>query len=371
MWDWSWRGSNNSSKACSSCRLIYHLFILSKQLALRKGNYVSVLVIGGAGYIGSHAARALRRHGYDAIIYDNLSTGYPELAEGFELIVGDVADQKALASALKRVDAIMYFAANSLVPESVSNPRKYYTNNVICGLNMLHSAMDNGVKNVIFSSTCSVYGAPEQSPITEETLKQPCNPYGVTKLTLEHALDAYQKAYGLHYVSLSYFNAAGADESGEIGELHRPETHLIPACLTAILGERKELEVFGDDYPTPDGTCIRDYIHVNDLAEAHVLALKHLEAGKASVAMNLATGRGSSVKEVIQATEDVTGRKVPRRIVPRRAGDPPSLVADPTRAEQVLGWKAQRSLRDMVQTAWDWMHTGRERLLKTVQAASH
>jgi UDP-glucose 4-epimerase len=265
----------------------------------------------------------------------------------------------------------MYFAANSLVPESVKNPRKYFTNNVICGLNMLHTAMDNGVGKVIFSSTCSVYGAPEESPIKEDTLKQPCNPYGVTKLTLEHALDAYEQAYGLHYVALRYFNAAGADESGEIGELHRPETHLIPACLTAILGERKELEVFGDDYPTPDGTCIRDYIHVNDLAEAHVLALKHLEKGKNSAAMNLATGRGSSVKEVITAAEEVTGRKVPRRLVPRRAGDPPSLVADPARAEQVLGWKAQRSLNDMVKTAWNWMHTGRERLLKSVHVESH
>lgn len=332
---------------------------------------MSVLVIGGAGYIGSHAARALRRHGYQVVIYDNLSTGYPELAEGFDLVVGEVADTAKLGGVMKRVDSVMYFAANSLVPESVKNPRKYFTNNVICGLNMLHAAMDSGVGRVIFSSTCSVYGAPEESPIREETLKQPCNPYGVTKLTLEHAMDAYEQAYGLRYVALRYFNAAGADESGEIGELHRPETHLVPACLTAILGERKELEVFGDDYPTPDGTCIRDYIHVNDLAEAHVLALKHLEKGKSSVAMNLATGRGSSVKEVINAAEEVTGRKVPRRLVPRRAGDPPSLVADPARAEQVLGWKAQRSLNDMVQTAWNWMHTGRERLLKSVHAASH
>jgi len=338
---------------------------------VQKGNHVSVLVIGGAGYIGSHAARALRRHGYEAVIYDNLSTGYRELAEGFELVVGEVADTSKLASVMKQVDSVMYFAANSLVPESVKNPRKYFTNNVICGLNMLHTAMDNGVGKVIFSSTCSVYGEPEESPITEETVKQPCNPYGVTKLLLEHALDAYEQAYGLHYMSLRYFNAAGADESGEIGELHRPETHLIPACLTAILGERKELEVFGDDYPTPDGTCIRDYIHVNDLAEAHVLALKHLETGKSSAAINLATGRGSSVKEVITAAEEVTGRKVPHRLVPRRAGDPASLVADPTRAQQVLGWKAQRSLNDMVQTAWNWMHTGRERLLKSVHAASH
>ena len=336
---------------------------------LRKGDTVSILVIGGAGYIGSHAARALRRHGYDVIIYDNLSTGYPELAEGFELVIGDIADTAKLTSAMKRVQAVMHFAANSLVPESVKNPRKYFRNNVEGGLNMIHAALDNGVSKVIFSSTCSVYGAPEVSPIKEDTLKQPCNPYGVTKLLVEQALEAYEQAYGLRYVSLRYFNAAGADESGEIGELHRPETHLIPACLTAVLGERKELEMFGDDYPTPDGTCIRDYIHVNDLAEAHVLALKHLENGKSSAAMNLATGRGSSVKEVVTAVEEVTGRPVPRKIVPRRAGDPPSLVADPAQAERILGWKAQYSLKDMVQTAWNWMHAGRERLMKSVAAS--
>jgi UDP-glucose-4-epimerase GalE len=329
---------------------------------------VLVLVIGGAGYIGSHAARALRRHGYDVVIYDNLSTGYPELAEGFELVVGEVADTAKLASVMKRVGAVMHFAANSLVPESVKNPRKYFRNNVEGGLNAIHTAMDNSVEKVIFSSTCSVYGAPEKSPITEDTLKQPCNPYGVTKLLVEQALEAYEQAYGLRYVSLRYFNAAGADESGEIGELHRPETHLIPACLTAILGERPELEVFGTDYPTPDGTCIRDYIHVNDLAEAHVLALKHLDAGKNSAVMNLATGRGSSVKEVITAAEKVTGRAVPRVIVPRRPGDPLSLVANPKHAEEVLGWKAQRTLNDMVGTAWKWMHSGRERLLRSVAA---
>jgi UDP-glucose-4-epimerase GalE len=329
---------------------------------------VSVLVIGGAGYIGSHAARALRRHGYNVLIYDNLSTGYPELAEGFEMIVGEALDTPKLAAAMKRVDAVMHFAANSLVPESVRNPRKYYHNNVEGSLNVLHTAMDNGVKNIIFSSTCSVYGAPEESPIREETLKLPCNPYGITKLLVENAMEAYEQAYGLRYVALRYFNAAGADESGEIGELHRPETHLIPACLTAILGEREQLEVFGTDYPTPDGTCIRDYIHVNDLAEAHVLALKYLEKGGKSDAMNLATGRGSSVKEVIAAVEEVTGKKVPRKIVPRRSGDPPSLVAHPAKAEKLLGWKAQRSLNDMVKTAWHWMHTGRERLMKTVAA---
>ncbi len=327
---------------------------------------MSVLVIGGAGYIGSHAARSLRRHGYDVLIYDNLSTGYPELAEGFEMVVGEVADTAKLASAMKRVDAVMHFAANSLVPESVKNPRKYYHNNVEGSLNMLHTAMDSGVKNIIFSSTCSVYGAPKESPIREETMKQPCNPYGITKLLVENAMEAYQQAYGLRYVALRYFNAAGADESGEIGELHRPETHLIPACLTAILGEREQLEVFGTDYPTPDGTCIRDYIHVNDLAEAHVLALKYLEKGGKPDSMNLATGRGSSVKEVITAVEEVTGKQVPRKIVPRRSGDPPSLVADPAKAAKLLGWKPQRSLHDMVKTAWHWMHTGRERLMKSV-----
>jgi UDP-glucose-4-epimerase GalE len=219
---------------------------------------------------------------------------------------------------------------------------------------LLNCALDAGVRRFIFSSTCAVYGIPEKLPITEDTPRRPVNPYGTSKLFFENALEAYDRAYALRYMSLRYFNAAGADESGEIGELHDPETHLIPNALKAVTGEGGELELFGSDYPTPDGTCIRDYIHVNDLAEAHVLALKTLEAGKSSAALNLGTGVGCSVNQVIGMVEEITGSKVPRRVAPRRAGDPPTLVADPARAQAALQWKAKRSLRDIVQTAWQW-----------------
>jgi UDP-glucose-4-epimerase GalE len=320
---------------------------------------LAILVVGGAGYIGSHAARALRRSGYEAIIYDNLSRGHAVLVDGFELIAADIADGDRLAQVMKRVDAVMHFAAHSQVGESVQNPRIYFYNNGELGLALLNCALDAGVRKFIFSSTCAVYGTPEKIPITEDTPRRPVNPYGTSKLFFENALEAYDRAYGLRYMSLRYFNAAGADESGEIGELHDPETHLIPNALKAVTGERGELELFGSDYPTPDGTCIRDYIHVNDLAEAHVLALKALEAGKSSAALNLGTGVGCSVNEVIGMVEEVTGSKVPRRVAPRRAGDPPALVADPVRAQAALQWKATRSLRDIVQTAWQWEQRGR------------
>lgn len=313
-----------------------------------------VLVVGGAGYIGCHAARALRRDGYTAILYDNLSRGHRFLAEGFELIEADIRDQSTLAAALKRVSAVMHFAADSQVGESVQHPRKYFSNNVEGGLALLNSAIEAGIEKFIFSSTCAVYGIPAKSPITEETPRQPVNPYGMSKLFFENALEAYAGAYGLRSVSLRYFNAAGADESGEVGEVHHPETHLIPCALKAITGERGPLEIFGNDYPTPDGTCIRDYIHVNDLAEAHVLGLKHLDVLHGSARYNLGTGRGASVHEVITTIESVAGAKVPLRIGPRRAGDPPQLVADPTCAENTFGWKASRSLLDIVQTAWQW-----------------
>jgi UDP-glucose-4-epimerase GalE len=313
-----------------------------------------VLVVGGAGYIGCHAARALRRNGYTAILYDNLSRGHRFLAEGFELIEADIRDQSVLAGVLKRVSAVMHFAADSQVGESMQHPRKYFSNNVEGGLALLNAAIEAGIEKFIFSSTCAVYGIPARTPITEETPRQPVNPYGMSKLFFENALEAYSGAYGLRSVSLRYFNAAGADESGEIGELHHPETHLIPCALKAITGERGPLEIFGNDYPTPDGTCIRDYIHVNDLAEAHVLGLKHLDVLRGSAGYNLGSGQGASVQEVIATIESVAGAKVPVRIGPRRAGDPPELVADPTRAENALGWKAARSLQDIVQTAWQW-----------------
>jgi UDP-glucose-4-epimerase GalE len=321
---------------------------------------VVVLVIGGAGYIGSHAARELKRAGHEVIIFDNLSTGYEFLAAGFELVKGDMLDAAALGRVLPRADAIMHFAAHAYVGESVTNPRKYFHNNVEGGLSLLNAALDAGVKKIIFSSTCAVYGEPEKVPIDENIPRQPVNPYGVTKLFFEQALEAYDRAYGFRYASLRYFNAAGADESGEIGELHEPETHLIPLALRAAAGLGPELQIFGSDYPTPDGTCVRDYIHVNDLASAHSKALNYLEAGNKSFAANLGTGKGASVQDVISAVEEVTGKRVPHKMVPRRPGDPPELVANPAKAQALLQWKATRGLRDTVATAWNWMERRRE-----------
>jgi len=323
---------------------------------------LAILVTGGAGYIGSHAARALRRSGYEVLIYDNLSSGFHRLAKGFELVEGDIGDETKLRQVLARVDAVMHFAAHAYVGESVENPRKYFRNNVLAALSLLNSTLDAGIRRFVFSSTCAVYGVPAEVPITEQTPREPVNPYGASKLFFENALEAYSRAYGLSSMRLRYFNASGADESGEIGELHEPETHLVPVALAATKEEGLELQVYGSDYPTPDGTCIRDYIHVNDLADAHVRALQHLEtAGKEnqkqgeSLALNLGTGRGHSVLEVMQAAEKVTGRPVRRTMGPRRAGDPPALVADPTKAQRVLGWTAKRNLADIVSSAWAWM----------------
>jgi UDP-glucose-4-epimerase GalE len=318
-----------------------------------------VLVVGGAGYIGSHTCRALKHAGHEVIVFDNLSTGYERLASGFELIKGDMLDATALGRVLPRVDAVMHFAAHAYVGESGTNPRKYFRNNVEGGLSLLNAALDAGVKKIIYSSSCAVYGVPVKVPIVEENPRLPVNPYGVTKLIFEEALEAYGPAYGIRYASLRYFNAAGADESGEIGELHDPETHLIPLALKAAAGTGPELHVFGTDYPTPDGTCIRDYIHVNDLASAHVKSLERLGAGSESFAVNLGTGTGCSVQEVISAVEQATGKNVPRKMVGRRPGDPPELVADPRKAEKLLQWKAGRGLREVVETAWNWMQRQR------------
>ncbi len=320
---------------------------------------MAILVVGGAGYIGSHAARALRRAGYEAVIYDNLSTGFRRLAQGFELVEGDIADEARLRPVLGRVDAVMHFAAHAYVGESVENPRKYFRNNVLGALSLLNSALDAGIRRFVFSSSCAVYGVPEQIPITESTPREPVNPYGASKLFFENALEAYGRAYGLHSVSLRYFNAAGADESGETGEIHDPETHLIPLALAASAANGPALQVFGSDYPTRDGTCVRDYIHVSDLADAHVRALQYLERNKDeqggdSLAINLGTGRGHSVLEIIEAAENATGRRVRRRLGPRRTGDPPELVADAAKARRVLGWTTHRNLADMVASAWTW-----------------
>jgi len=315
---------------------------------------MTILVVGGAGYIGSHAARALRRNGFDVLIYDNLSTGHLKLVRGFEVMQGDIADVGRLARAVYRADAVMHFAACAYVGESVMEPRKYFRNNVEGGLTLLNTCLSCGIKKFVFSSSCAVYGAPEEQPITEATSRQPVNPYGVSKLFFEHALEAYDNAYGLRYASLRYFNAAGADASGETGELHTPETHLVPIAMEAALGLRESVPVFGSDYPTPDGTCIRDYVHVSDLADAHVLALRYLVAGGESVPLNLGSGRGHSVREVLHRVELVSDSEIALRWEARRPGDPATLVADPSRAEQVLGWTAQRSLEEIVKSAWQW-----------------
>ena len=324
---------------------------------------MAIVVVGGAGYIGSHTARALRRAGYEVIIFDNLSTGHRVLADGFELVEGNIADVEKVTQTMNRADAVMHFAAHAYVGESVENPRKYFQNNVKAGLTLLNAAMDAGVRRFVFSSTCAVYGIPTATSIAENAPRQPVNPYGMTKLFFENALEAYGRAYGLSYAALRYFNAAGADESGEIGELHDPETHLIPLALAAAAETGPELHVFGLDHPTPDGTCVRDYVHVNDIADAHVLALQHLLMGKESETLNLGTGDGFSVKQVLDCIHRVTGKTVRWREAPRRIGDPPSLVADPSRAYQVLGWKPQRTLERIVSTAWDWIESGRARLL--------
>jgi UDP-glucose-4-epimerase GalE len=316
---------------------------------------MTILVVGGAGYIGSHAARALCERGESVILYDNLSTGFRSLAAGRDLVVGDIADVGRLESVMRRVDAVMHFAAHAYVGESVENPKKYFQNNVVGGLTLLDTAVRCGVRDFVFSSTCAVYGIPAKTPITEDFPREPVNPYGASKLFFERALAAYQQAYGLRYACLRYFNAAGADESGELGELHEPETHLIPLALMAASGNGHPLSVFGNDYPTPDGTCVRDFIHVNDLAEAHALALNKIMATGESLVLNLGTGTGHSVREVLAAVEQITGCEVPHKIVPRRAGDPPVLVADASRAEAALGWKARRNLTDIIVTAWNWM----------------
>ena len=321
---------------------------------------MAILVVGGAGYIGSHTAHALKRKGHEVIIYDNLSTGFASLADGFELVIGDISDSMKLAPLLTRVDAVMHFAAYAYVGESVENPRKYFQNNVLGSIALLNTVIDSPVRKFIFSSTCAVYGVPAKVPMAEDNPRLPVNPYGSSKLAFEFALESYARPYGLGFVAFRYFNASGADENGQIGEMHEPETHLIPAVFEAIKGKRPALQIFGDDYPTPDGTCVRDYIHVSDLAEAHVLGLDCIGKGE-SAALNLGTGQGYSVKEVIATIEKVTGRKVPWNLAPRRPGDPPALIADPSLAEKLLNWKAKRSLEDIVSTAWKWAERNQRR----------
>jgi len=313
----------------------------------------NILVTGGSGYIGSHTAHALAAHGYTTILYDNLSTGDARLAAGFEFVKGDISDAAKLAPLLDRVDAVIHFAAHAYVGESFVHPQKYFQNNVRDGLILLDTVLRSPVRKFVFSSSCAIYGIPSRLPISEDSPRMPINPYGATKLAFENALEAYDHAYGLRFVALRYFNAAGADEQGRVGEIHSPETHLIPSAFEAIQAARPALEILGNDYPTPDGTCIRDYVHVSDLAEAHVLALEYLrESG--STAINLGSGKGHSVREVIATVERITGSRVPVETKPRRPGDPAELVADPSKTFTLLKWTAQRSLDDMISSAWAW-----------------
>jgi UDP-glucose 4-epimerase len=318
----------------------------------------TVLVTGGAGYIGSHTARALITAGYRPVVFDNLSSGHQEaVPEGVPLVVGDLGDVPVLRRAIElhRPEAVIHFAAFIEAGESMTDPRRFYRNNVQNSLNLFDTMLESGVTRVVFSSSAGVYGQPERVPILEESPKVPVSTYGETKLIVEHILRDYDRAYGLRSISLRYFNACGADPSGEIGEAHKAKTHLIELALLTALGQRDAIHVFGTDYPTPDGTAIRDYIHVTDLAYAHVLALAALEQGRDTSAFNVGVGRGFSVREVLDAVEQVSGRRLERRLEPRRPGDPAALVADATRIKRELGWEPRYTdLHAMIETAWHW-----------------
>lgn len=318
---------------------------------------MNILVTGGAGYIGSHTVRQLIDKNYGVIVLDNLSRGHKAAVSGVKLVVGDTSDRVLLKKLFSeyKIDAVIHFAASSLVGESAKYPAAYYQNNVVGGLSLLDAMVESGVKYLIFSSTAAVYGEPLEVPIPEEHPANPVNPYGSTKLAMEGAMRWYEEAYGLRYVSLRYFNAAGADPAGDIGEDHNPETHLTPIVLKAALNLLPCIEVFGTDYDTKDGTCIRDYVHVNDLAEAHMLALEALLSGASPAIYNLGNGNGYSVLEVIKAAEKAVGRKIPVNFAGRRPGDPAVLVARADRIKTELDWRPHYpDIKDIIETAWLW-----------------
>ena len=315
-----------------------------------------VMVTGGAGYVGSHAAKLLAEKGHDVLVVDNLAEGHRAAVGKLPLVVADTLDGPQMTELMKkhRIEAVMHFAAFAYVGVSVTEPAKYYHNNIVGTLSLLDAMRAADVRRIVFSSSCATYGIPTKVPIAEDHPQNPISPYGFTKLAIEHALKDYAHAYGVGYAALRYFNASGAAADGSIGEDHDPETHLIPLVLQVALGQRSEAQIFGTDYPTPDGTCIRDYIHVDDLAEAHLAALEKLDDGSA-LKLNLGTGTGVSVAEVIEACRVVTGHKIPARALGRREGDPPALVADPKLSKQVLGWEAKRKdIRETIESAWRW-----------------
>lgn len=317
---------------------------------------MNILVVGGAGYIGSHAVRFLLAAGHQVTVYDNLSRGHREAVPDGLLVEGELDDRPKLVSVFRdrQIDAVMHFAAFALVNESVNEPSVYYRNNVIATLELLDAMKEAEVSKIVFSSTTATYGEPDTMPISEETPQQPINPYGFTKLVIEHALADYASAYGFGYAALRYFNAAGAHPDGSIGEDHDPESHLIPVVLQVALGQRDHITIFGNDFATPDGTCLRDYIHVNDLASAHLRALELIEPGK-GICANLGTGRGTSVQEIVESCRKVTGHPIPTLMGDRRAGDPAELVADNRLARKLLDWTPQyESVDAIVETAWKW-----------------
>ena len=330
-----------------------------------------VLVTGGAGYIGSHTAKVLARAGFEPIVLDNLSTGHRWAVKWGPLVEGDLGDSALIRELIKshRIQAVVHFAGFAYVGESMQRPRQYFRNNVTYTLRLLDAMTDTRVKHIVFSSSCATYGTPASVPICEEHIQTPINPYGESKRMVERILAWYGEAYGLRWTALRYFNAAGADPDGELGEHHSPETHLIPLAMQAALGEKPALEIYGTDYPTPDGTAVRDYTHVMDLAEAHVAALRRMLKSQENAAINLGTGSGHSVRQVVAAVERVSGRRVPVHETARRAGDPPELVADPAKARELLGWRPRHSsLENIVQTAWNW-HISRKTTLGSVDPA--
>ncbi len=319
---------------------------------------MAVLICGGAGYIGSHINKLLAQKGYETIVFDNLVYGHREAVKWGRFVEGDLKNSDELDAVFEKfsVEAVLHFAAFAYVGESVVQPEKYYYNNVVNTLNLLHAMKEHGCDKIIFSSTCATYGVPEKLPITEDLPQKPINPYGATKLMVERIFKDYACAYGLKFAVLRYFNAAGADPKGELGESHNPETHLIPLVLEAAAGERADIKVFGTDYPTPDGSCIRDYIHVSDLATAHLLALEYLEKGGASDFFNLGNAQGTSVLEVIETAKKVTGKNFAVTFAPRRAGDPAVLIGSSEKAQKVLGWRPRYGdIETIVSHAWQWL----------------